>query len=544
MQLAKQIAIPTIECTIRIWGGPGSGKTSYATQIVQSYGVSPSELAALTLRKKMADDLARKLTQQGIADSSDELPYCSTMHGVIRRWFDFPSDASIYGNREAGTPNLQKAFFEERRIPFNESGEDIFGTIPDKLGNLFLALRTWLIHTMHKPQEWGKAPLAAEFIRHGGGHRLFMRLLKEYEDFKLDNDLWDFDDLILAALRSDQAPPVKLVLVDECQDNSLAMHAITAKWAQKIPIVILAGDPNQSIYGFLGSDPKLFWNHTKARKEINLEKCYRIPENTWEVAKSILEASRHPVPDFKFDKKEGIVKRIAAHKLLDILRQHPWPAFHLVRANFQRERIAELLIKVGRPFKGYASRWTDADFHLYNAIFEIRKYAENGFDSEKLIPLPYLKRLAEVFPKQFFNCKKNEITSEWEWKEIHKVLKPLLISRLLSPDPLAHTLKSGISETQKLKVVNALRYNDRKLTEADLHRIMTIHEAKGLECDTVFLYSEWTRKIKHEANFREEARVWFVGATRHRHMLIIVDGLFSDFLACETCPFLRRWEGD
>ena len=537
MQVVEQKAIPTVECDIRIWGGPGSGKTSYGCQLIQMYGVKSNRLMALTLRKRMAKDIVGKLIQSGIAESPEELYFCSTMHGVIRRYLGFNPEDSIYGNEERG--NLQAEFFEQRRIPFAENGEEVFKTVLDKLGNLFLGVRSWLTHTLHHPKKWGMAPLATDFMKQGGNHRLFLRLLEEYEDFKRDNNLWDFDDLILAALKSDKTPPVKLLFVDECQDNSLAMHVITAKWAQKIPIVILAGDPNQNIYSFLGSDPELFWKYTKARKEVNLEKCYRIPENTWRVAKSILEISKHPVPNFKFEKKEGIVKRIAAHKLLDILRQHPWPAFHLVRANFQRERIADLLIKAGRPFKGYVSRWTDNDFSLYNAIFEIRQHAEKGFESEKLIPLPYLKRLAEVFPKQFFNCKKKELDNEWEWKEVHKVLKPLLISNLLGPDPLAHTLKSGISEIQKLKVVNALRYNDKKLTEADLHHIMTIHEAKGLECDSVFLYSEWTRKIKHEASFKEEARVWFVGATRHKHMLIIVDRLFSDIPACETCPLLE-----
>ncbi len=543
MEPSNQTTPEIVKADIRIWGGPGSGKTSHSCSLIQSYGIKPEEICALTLRKNMAEDLARKLIDTGIADSYEELPLVATMHAVIRRWLNFSSENSIYGDEKAGTPNMQAEFFKEKKIPFSKNGEDVFKTIPDKLGNLFLALRTWVIHTMHVPEDWGKAPLASDFRRHGGNHKLFMRLWQDYDDFKKDNDLWDFDDLIQVSLQKDSAPPVKLLFCDEAQDNTLAMHNILARWSREIPVRIVAGDPNQSLYGFLGGDPDLFWNYTTPRKEIVLPVCYRIPKNTWKLAESILKVSGHPIPEFRFEKDTGVIRRISAHKLMDILKHHPWPAFHLIRANFQREKIAEYLINAGRPFKGYSSKWTDKDLDLYNAIFEIRQHAEEGFQSEMIIPSEYLKRLAEVFPKQFFSCKKKDIgENQYEWREIHSVLKATLISKLMGPDPLTHVLKNGLTETQRLKVTQALRYNNKPLSKADFHQIMTIHGSKGLQTETVFLYSEWTRKIKRESDFREEARVWYVGSTRHKHMLFIVDGLFSDYPACEPCPILGRWK--
>jgi hypothetical protein len=148
--------------------------------------------------------------------------------------------------------------------------------------------------------------------------------------------------------------------------------------------------------------------------------------------------------------------------------------------------------------------------------------------------------LGEVYRKELFKCKKKDISKlEVSWRDIHSVLSARLISLILSSDPFAIATTSKLSESQRLKVTNALVYNDRPLHETDCHRIMTIHAAKGLQAEIVFLYSEWTKKIAQESDFKEEARVWYVATTRHLSTLIIVNGLFSDIPACEPCPFLE-----
>jgi superfamily I DNA/RNA helicase len=530
-------SIPVLRADKLIWGPPGTGKTHKGVELIQSYGFTPQDIAAITYRVPMAKDLKHALIESGFAESEEELPFVSTIHGVIRRVLDYPTESCIYGDPDKGSPNRLKEFFKELRIQYVENGEG--DTQPETLGNLFLEIKTWCVNTLTSYDEWYKAPKAELFVKKSDSG-FFGKLLEKYEFFKRENGFWDFDDLLRAAIHSNEYPPVKLLFLDEAQDLTPAMHFIVAKWSEEIPVIIVAGDPNQSIYGFLGANPELFWNHTKAKEFIQLEKTYRLPENTWNLARKILKISKHPVPRLTFRDKSGVLQSIHSSKLEGILKKTQTPAFHLVRANFQRERIAELLRATGRPFKGCSGEWTDNDFNLYNAIFEIRKHHREGFTSERLIPLPYLQRLGEVYRKELFNCKKKDISKlEVSWRDIHSVLSARLISLILSSDPFAIATTSKLSESQRLKVTNALVYNDRPLHETDCHRIMTIHAAKGLQAEIVFLYSEWTKKIAQESDFKEEARVWYVATTRHLSTLIIVNGLFSDIPACEPCPFLE-----
>ena len=56
--------------------------------------------------------------------------------------------------------------------------------------------------------------------------------------------------------------------------------------------------------------------------------------------------------------------------------------------------------------------------------------------------------------------------------------------------------------------------------------IETIHGAKGGERDIVFLHTGITPKIKRamRKNPKEEARVWFTGATRaHKELIFVKD---------------------
>lgn len=95
----------------------------------------------------------------------------------------------------------------------------------------------------------------------------FKRLYQAYNDYLLEQNAIDFDDILYYAYRIlTENPKVqklyaslyKYVFVDEAQDLNFAQYeVIKALCGDSIKNLMFVGDENQSVYGFNGSDSKL-----------------------------------------------------------------------------------------------------------------------------------------------------------------------------------------------------------------------------------------------------------------------------------------------
>lgn len=109
--------------------------------------------------------------------------------------------------------------------------------------------------------------------------------------------LFDFDDLLLGALRSEQfsSRPFTHLLVDEFQDINPIQYRLIQKWSQNGKSLFVIGDPDQSIYGFRGSDAACFErlkNDCPETAVIHLRKNYRSADTILSCALSII--SKNP----------------------------------------------------------------------------------------------------------------------------------------------------------------------------------------------------------------------------------------------------------
>jgi superfamily I DNA/RNA helicase len=73
-------------------------------------------------------------------------------------------------------------------------------------------------------------------------------------------------------------------------------------------------------------------------------------------------------------------------------------------------------------------------------------------------------------------------------------------------------------------------YADADLDEQPTIRLSTIHAAKGHEADRVVLLTDMTTRVTQtaESNPDDEIRVFYVGMTRSKNVLDIVEG-FNGF---------------
>ena len=111
------------------------------------------------------------------------------------------------------------------------------------------------------------------------------KALDYYEQRMKEEGLVDFDDLLLEVLRFLEqggrlpgSERFQYLLVDEFQDISPVQYRLIQAWGALGKEVFVIGDPDQSIYGFRGSDARCFDVLQKDFPEmetIRLEENYR-----------------------------------------------------------------------------------------------------------------------------------------------------------------------------------------------------------------------------------------------------------------------------
>ena len=236
-----------------ILAGPGSGKTKTLTikisRVLAEDIIYPSGIACLTYGTECVRELQKRLACLGVRESHNV--FIGTLHSFVLRHvvvpfarlsgMDFPIEFSI------------ASMTDQNRI-FKASVGAILGHVnSDHYKTRFELYRRTYIDRDSKDFAETDSEIAA--------------LVSEYEQRLNVESLIDFDGMILIALhlierfswvRKALKARFPVLVVDEYQDLGLPLHRIVLALCQKAGVRLIAvGDPDQSIFGFAGSMPKL-----------------------------------------------------------------------------------------------------------------------------------------------------------------------------------------------------------------------------------------------------------------------------------------------
>ncbi len=293
---AQKKAIKAESGPLLVLAGPGTGKTQTLmgriTRLLDQ-GEKPRRILALTFTRRAAAELRERLERdlgQGAA-----LPQAGTLHA---HGFDYWKH--VHG--------------EEPVVLNEESSKKIFAEANPSLTDRELA-EVWREYTLCretlKPQDNG---------------------LREFGDnYSLRKESWnlvDYTDLL--EFQAEQfngegfVSPYRHVLVDEIQDLSpLQIEVVKGLGGLEGEGFFAIGDPNQSIYGFRGatSDPEELLREKWPRlRTISLESNYRSGE-------TILKAAAPIFPDTTPLKAEkDIQSGVHLFKAPDSMREASWMA--------------------------------------------------------------------------------------------------------------------------------------------------------------------------------------------------------------------------
>ena len=148
-----------------------------------------------------------------------------------------------------------------------------------------------------------------------------------YIDYKKNNNVCDYDDMIKEFLDKAKEPDIDALIVDEAQDSNVAQTEALEKMSTNAKEYYMVGDADQTIFEFAGA--KADYYHKLSKDAEQLEQGYRCGETINKLCKSIIK----PIWDhYGYDRvwkpAEGIVgnhyylpslktKSSAMEKLLD-----------------------------------------------------------------------------------------------------------------------------------------------------------------------------------------------------------------------------------
>lgn len=284
----QQKAVDHPEGPLMIVAGPGTGKTRTLThriaRLVET-GVDVERMLAVTFTNKAAGEMKERLC--GLLGNKRPLPFAGTFHALGHR---------ILSRSMAPTPihvvdeETRKALVRDAMAlnGLNKKGSGI--GVEDLMGWIVTAKQKML--SCEQPLE-GISPAD----RLAG----FVRCYDTYENLLQVNHLVDFEDLIFRTIQLLEDDPgvrdryisrFSEIFIDEYQDINAGQYRLIRLLAGDHANVCIIGDPDQSIYGFRGSDMGCFTWFMRDFPDVQtifLRKNYRSSRSILEISAQVIE---------------------------------------------------------------------------------------------------------------------------------------------------------------------------------------------------------------------------------------------------------------
>lgn len=295
----------------------------------------------------------------------------------------------------------------------------------------------------------------------------------------------DYSDMIYLPVRNKWCfPQYGLVVVDEAQDMTIAQLEIASGVCSGRMCIV--GDPNQAIYGFRGADSGSLGrlqHELKARK-LPLTVTYRCGRN-------IVREAQRLVPGFQAAEgnSSGIISTLPIEKLVQKAEHGD---FILSRINAPLVELAIQLLRSGKR-----ARIAGQDI---------------GKGLNSLIKKMKARSIPELLDK----------LSKWEVKEVDRWTKAKRKDRINAVRDkvlMIHDLADGARGMDHLKDKIDVLFTDDGLGQAGVITLSSVHKAKGLEADRVFILAG---TLYIAGVTPEEKNIEYVAITRAKKELIWV----------------------
>lgn len=585
----KQLeAVNHTEGPCLVLAGAGSGKTRVLTERIIKLiddGVSPYNILAITFTNKAAKEM-RVRVQNKIGDVADSI-FIGTFHSfglrILRENYDaigYSSNITILDTDD--TKSLIKRILKENS--FDPADYDIKhiisrissakndGISPLEFSKLFLNEHDKVISLVYEKY--------LKLLKENNSVDFDDLLLKPVEIFKKRKDILE-----------KYQERFRYILVDEYQDTNSIQYELCKMLAKKYNNIFVVGDANQSIYSWRNADYRNILNFEKDYKNAHvvlLEENYRSTNTILKAANSVIKNNNEGTKlnlwtsigdgeKIEYIRVEDEIKEssFVIDKIKELVSEgYNYSDFAvLYRTNAQSRTVEEAFVRNNIPYNIIGS------YYFYNrkeikdliAYLNLIYNTNDSVSLERVINTPKRGIGTKTIDNIRDKANMNDISlfdaidsgKELEFKKLILELiedsKTMNLSDLIE-DVLVKTglrreyeLDKSIESDTKVENLNefkslAVNFEDNGIydlstflenimlvsdkgqyTEDDNNvNIMTLHSAKGLEFNIVFILGMEEGIFPHSRSFEsakeleEERRLCYVGITRAKKKLYLL----------------------
>lgn len=581
-------AVNTTSGPLLVLAGAGTGKTKVLTSriinIVNSYLASPYQILAVTFTNKAAAEMKKRISET-IGDQANNL-WMGTFHSVASRILrrhpevvGLRSDFTIIDDDDQ--TRLLKQILLDMNIDTKQFAPKVYlnriSRLKDKVMSPASLESTGFEVALPKLKEVYE--IYQSRLKSMNSVDFGDLLLHNLEIFKAAPDVLSY-----------YQDKFRYVLVDEYQDTNNAQYQWLLKLADVHKNICCVGDDDQSIYSWRGANIANILRFEKDfadAKVIRLEQNYRSTSNILNAAYSVISKNkeRHgkklwtdkgqgekvKLMSFNDDRMEAM----AVARAIKSLKYKPNETAVLVRAGYQTRPFEETFIHNSIPYRVIGGMKFYERLEVRDAIAYLRICANPDDDLalNRIINVPKrgvgdsaLATLRDEARNQgislFAAIKKSESIKgkardslkmlvgiiemaqrQVNEKSLSEIAREVLnASGYISMWKLENTLESqgrleNIEEfinsladfssmVEFLEYVSLIEARDDKNLQ-DAVTIMTVHAAKGLEFDLVFVPGledgifPSAKSVEERNGLEEERRLMYVAITRAKKELVL-----------------------
>ena len=575
-----------------ILAGAGAGKTKTITHrilhLIQQ-GIAPSQILAITFTNKAAKEMRERVEKLLVTDtlinrpvSMDERPFLSTFHSlgvhIIKEnaaMLGLPRHFAIY-DRGDSKKAVKQALEEAGYDPKQFDPGTILGKISRKKGD-FLTVSEFESESGNNYME-----------------KITGAVWQRYELILQKEKALDFDDLLLKTaklLASNEAVLKhyqgiwKYIHIDEYQDTNKVQYMIAKLLARETKNIAVVGDGDQSIYSWRGANIQNILNFEEDYPEakiVLLEENYRSTQNILSAANSIIAKNIYRKDKNLFTKNsegekiglyggydENDEANFIANRSRELIQNgvRANEIAVLYRANFQSRALEEAFLSKSIPYQLLGTKFFERkEVKDVLSYLRVALNPDSSADLKRVINVPARGigkvTLIKILAGQEENLPAAAKEKVAEFRRLLERIKEKAMTGRTSDTIKLIIQESGIEkmlkedDEEKLEntrelVTLASRYNvmspeegiEQLLTDAALAtdqdslikneaavKLMTVHAAKGLEFDYVFVSGLEENLFPHKKlsedtltpeEGEEERRLFYVALTRARKKLYL-----------------------
>ncbi len=516
---------------VRVLAGAGTGKTRAITHRI-AYGVAcgvynPSEVLAVTFTTRAAGEMRTRLRALGAPGVQARTFHSAALRQLRYFW------PRVYGGEppqltESKIPIIAGAA-RRNRLEFDQA----------RLRDLASEIE-WSKVSNVRPEDYERLAPAHSREVNGLDAATVAHVFGTYEELKREQGRMDMEDVLLigAALLAEDnrvaasvRQQYKWFVVDEYQDVSPIQAALLGLWLGGRDELCVVGDPAQTIYSFAGARADYLTNFMAAHPGatgVELVRNYRSTPQVIAAANGLLQGT--PTGSVLLRAQQPAGDEIRWHEATDEVAEAEAVATEvqrlqaagvplremavLFRINAQSETFEEALTARSIPYvvRGAARFFERPEVRqalaLLRASLRAGEAANDGLVDQTRGVLAGMGWSPEA------PTGRGQARDRWE-----SLMALISQAEEYAAAELAPTLQGFVAELDR-------RAAEQHAPVAEGVTLATLHTAKGLEWDAVFLagMQEGTMPITYADTphaVEEERRLLYVGITRSRKHLMI-----------------------